>query len=224
MHKLNSSMENRRLFVSHKDESVRMFENSFLDYCSRVKYWVPMALYIPVVILFSILSFTYYKVTLVDFAVYFGGGLFIWTIFEYIMHRFVFHHEPKTELGKRIHFISHGVHHDYPNDSTRLVMPPGISIPLALLFYVLGYWILGEALTAPAFAGFVIGYVFYDTLHYTVHYYNWSNPWFQAIKKHHMRHHYQDPEHGFGFTSKFWDHIFRTDFRDKEDYKPNSQA
>ena len=34
-----------------------------------------------------------------------------------------------------MHFIIHGVHHDHPNDKMRLVMPPGASIPLALLFF-----------------------------------------------------------------------------------------
>jgi 4-hydroxysphinganine ceramide fatty acyl 2-hydroxylase len=42
-----------------------------------------------------------------------------------------------SKLGEKIHFIFHGVHHDYPSDSRRLVMPPSVSIPLAILFYFL---------------------------------------------------------------------------------------
>ena len=64
-------------------------------------------------------------------------GLFIWTITEYLLHRFIFHLELKSKIGARIHFIFHGVHHDYPSDSRRLVMPPSVSIPLATLFYFL---------------------------------------------------------------------------------------
>ncbi len=59
-------------------------------------------------------------------------GVLIWTLLEYVIHRHVFHYEPKTRWGKKLHFIVHGVHHDYPNDATRLVMPPSVSIPLAV--------------------------------------------------------------------------------------------
>ena len=58
-------------------------------------------------------------------------GVLVWTLLEYIIHRYVFHYEPKSRLGKQFHFIVHGVHHDYPNDARRLVMPPSISLPLA---------------------------------------------------------------------------------------------
>lgn len=34
-------------------------------------------------------------------------------------------------------FTFHGVHHDYPNDSFRLVMPPVVSIPLYVVMYML---------------------------------------------------------------------------------------
>ncbi len=44
-------------------------------------------------------------------------GVLIWTLVEYIIHRYVFHYEPKTALGKLLHYIIHGVHHDYPNDA-----------------------------------------------------------------------------------------------------------
>ena len=45
-------------------------------------------------------------------------GVLIWTLLEYVIHRYVFHYEPKTRVGKLLHFIMHGVHHDYPNDAT----------------------------------------------------------------------------------------------------------
>lgn len=207
-------MEQKRLFVSHKDESVRMFKSDFLDLFSRVSYWVPMAIFIPVVTIFFCLSIFYYEVSFLSTLGYFGLGLFFWTIFEYVMHRFIFHYHPTSKIGQRIHFVTHGVHHDYPNDSKRLVMPPGVSLPIGLFFYAVYYFAFGEAICASLFSGFCFGYVVYDTLHFASHYSNWQNPIFQSIKKHHMRHHYQDPDKGFGFTSKFWDHIFGSNFKD----------
>ena len=54
---------------------------------------------------------------------------------EYLLHRFVFHLEPDSRWGRRLHFIIHGVHHDFPHDPMRLVMPPSVSIPLAIAFW-----------------------------------------------------------------------------------------
>ena len=42
------------------------------------------------------------------------GGIFFWTFTEYILHRFAFHHHPSTERGKRVNYMLHGNHHEYP--------------------------------------------------------------------------------------------------------------
>ena len=59
-------------------------------------------------------------------------GVLAWTLAEYVLHRYVFHWTKDTAAGRRIHFLLHGVHHDFPNDGDRLVMPLGFSIPLSL--------------------------------------------------------------------------------------------
>src|SRR5690606_20289908 len=84
------------------------------------------------------------------------GGMAFWSFTEYMLHRFVFHYHPKSKIGQRIHFIAHGVHHDYPNDSLRLVLPPSISVPLAFLFFGIFYAILGFNYTIPFYGGFVM--------------------------------------------------------------------
>jgi len=124
----------------------------------------------------------------------------------------LFHYVPKGKIGARIHFIFHGVHHDYPNDAMRLVMPPAMSVPLAVLFYFLFKFIFGEVIMLPFFAGFVSGYLFYDISHYAIHHINFKNKFWLQLKKHHMFHHYKDSKNGFGVTSNLWDKIFRTDF------------
>ena len=130
------------------------------------------------------------------------------------MHRFLFHYHPTSEFGKRIHFIFHGVHHDYPNDAKRLVMAPAVSVPLAVLYYFLFRLLLGEMNVAPFFTGFVVGYLFYDMTHYAIHHFTFKSGIWLKIKKHHMVHHYKDHDHGYGVSSKLWDIIFRTDFKD----------
>jgi sterol desaturase/sphingolipid hydroxylase (fatty acid hydroxylase superfamily) len=139
-------------------------------------------------------------------------GLFVWTLTEYTLHRFVFHFQPKSQFGQRLHFIFHGVHHDYPSDTKRLVMPPSVSIPLAALFYFIFKMILGVSFVAPFFVGFLIGYLFYDISHYAIHHFNMHSKFWLNIKNHHMKHHYQDASKGFGVSSPLWDIIIGTNF------------
>jgi len=199
-------------FVSNKDETVRMFDNDFLEAFSRVHYTVPIIIYLPVIIYLFYLSIAVYYLTALTIIGLFIAGILLWSLTEYLLHRFVFHFPAKTEFGKKIHFIFHGVHHDYPSDSKRLVMPPSVSIPLAVVFYFLFLVIFGQDLMLPFFAGFILGYLFYDITHYAIHHFNMHNKFWLAIKNHHMLHHYQDEYKGYGVSTPFWDVIFRTNF------------
>lgn len=204
-------------YISNKDETVRMFENDFLEALSRVHWTVPLWLYVPVVLFFLYRSFFIFYLGIGDVILYFLIGIFVWTLTEYLLHRFIFHFNAKSKLGKRIHFMFHGVHHDYPKDSKRLVMPPSVSIPLALLFYFLFYNIFGPLLVAPFFAGFIVGYIFYDITHYAIHHFNMKSKFWLAIKNHHMLHHYKHSDKGFGVSQPAWDHVFGTTYpKDKK--------
>jgi sterol desaturase/sphingolipid hydroxylase (fatty acid hydroxylase superfamily) len=200
-------------YISNKDESVRMFKSDILDFFTRIHYLVPVAIYLPVIILCFYLSVHSFDLTFLRIILLVALGIFIWTLAEYLLHRFIFHYQPTSEFGKKIHFIMHGVHHDYPSDSKRLVFVPSLSIPLALFFYGLFYFILGNHLVYPFFAGFLIGYLVYDETHYALHHFNFKNKFWLNLKHHHMIHHYKDSEHGFGVSSKMWDYVFRTTFK-----------
>lgn len=200
-------------YVSNKDETIRMFENDLLEALSRVHWSVPLWFYVPVVFFFLYRGIFIFNMAIGEIVLYFILGIIIWTAAEYLLHRFVFHYEPKkSKIGKRLHFIMHGVHHDYPNDSKRLVMPLSVSIPLALLFYALFSFTLGNEITAPFFAGYVTGYLFYDITHYAVHHFSIKSKFWLAIKKHHMRHHYQHSNLGYGVSQPVWDYVFNTKF------------
>lgn len=216
----------KKLFVSTKDESARMFKNDTLNALSKVHYTVPLYLYLPPIFYFAYVTIFQTPVDEVTALGRLGlwfAGIFTWTFFEYAVHRFIFHYNATTEIGKRFHFLSHGVHHDYPQDSTRLVMPPSVSLPLAVLFFFVFRGLLGPYMMAPAFVGFLMGYLVYDMSHYAVHHFNWKNAYFQRIKKHHMDHHFRDPDYGFGFTSDIWDKVFNTNLPPKTN-TPNSAS
>lgn len=139
-----------------------------------------------------------------------AAGVFIWTLSEYWLHRKVFHWNPDHPIGRRFHFIIHGVHHDHPNDKMRLVMPPGASVPLALLFFAIFWLVFGLPTAYPLFAGFLLGYLSYDYMHYYLHHAVPTTKLGKRLREHHMRHHFQDHRFGYGVSSPLWDAVFRT--------------
>lgn len=203
-------------FISNKDQTERMFSNNLLEALSRIHFSVPLFIYIPVIIYFIFQSFRIHGLGFQNFFVFTILGICVWTFTEYMLHRFVFHWKPPGKIGARIHFIFHGVHHDFPSDSKRLVMVPTVSIPLAILFYFLFRALLGPINVAPFFVGFLSGYLFYDMTHYAIHHYNFKSKFWLKLKQHHMLHHYQDMHNGFGVSSAFWDLVFKTTFNRKK--------
>lgn len=199
-------------YISNATESSRMFKSNFLESLSKVHYSVPLFVFIPIIGWFSYQALFTGDMSVLKFAGFVFEGLFIWSFTEYFMHRFVFHFNPKGKVLERIHFIFHGVHHDYPNDEKRLVMPPSVSIPLATGFYFLFGVFTTEFTTAAVFTGFITGYLFYDMTHYALHHAHFKSVFWKNLKKHHMMHHYAEPDKGYGVSSDFWDKVFRSDF------------
>ena len=204
-----------KLFVSNKDETARMFKSDFLEAFSKIHWTVPLFIYVPVIGYLFYLTIVD-KIPALEIFGLIAAGLFIWTITEYLLHRFIFHFHTTSNFGKRITFMFHGVHHDYPNDTKRLVMPPAVSIPLATGFFFLFKVLVGDIFVAPFFIGFIAGYLFYDISHYAIHHFNMHSKFWLVIKNHHMIHHYQRPELGFGVSSPLWDLILKTGYDAKK--------
>lgn len=186
-----------------------LFENRFLDFFSRIHPIVPALIYVPVVIAMFALGADRGQGA-GELALLFLAGFALWTFSEYWLHRLVFHWQPSFRGGDQLHFIIHGVHHDHPNDRLRLVMPPGASIPLALLFYGAFLLVFGTPTAFPLFAGFIFGYLVYDYTHYHLHHHTPRTTMGKRLREQHMRHHFQDHSYGFGVSSPIWDAVFRT--------------
>jgi dihydroceramide fatty acyl 2-hydroxylase len=190
-----------------------MFESRILDALSRVHPSVPVLIFLPAIAAMAAWGLSDRSV-LVTLALALGGYA-LWTLFEYWLHRIVFHFEPQDGLGARMHWIIHGVHHDHPNDPMRLVMPPAVSVPLAALVFGVLYLIFGEG-TAPSLgAGFFAGYLVYDMMHYYLHHFRPHGRLGRMLRERHMRHHFQDDTKGFGIRAPYWDEVFRTSPRAK---------
>lgn len=205
----------KQTFVSNSKESTRMFKNDFLESMSKMHFTLPLIIFVPVITYFMYKAIFVLHEPVMYMILFLIAGVFAWSLTEYLMHRFLFHYQPTSEFGKRMHFVFHGVHHDYPNDAKRLVMAPSVSIPLAVLYYYLFRLVVGEQHIASFFSGFVIGYLFYDMTHYAIHHHTFKSGLWMKLKTRHMMHHYRDDDHGYGVSSSFWDIIFGTTIKDQ---------
>jgi dihydroceramide fatty acyl 2-hydroxylase len=169
---------------------------------------VPLLIFTPAIMVLAVLGVA--RVPLWHAVLWFLAGYGLWTFTEYWIHRSVFHLEPKSQVGKRLHWIFHGVHHDHPNDPLRLVMPPIVTIPLAVGFLALFVAVLGAGAGLATAAGFFFGYLLYDMLHYALHHRRPRGRLGRLLHELHMRHHFEDDNRGFGVSAPWWDAIFRT--------------
>jgi dihydroceramide fatty acyl 2-hydroxylase len=195
-------------------QSPPLFESRFLDRMTRVRPYVPPMIFIPVIALTALLAFN--RESALAAALSVVGGYAFWTLSEYWIHRSLFHLEPKSETGKRLHFIIHGVHHDHPNDPLRLVMPPIVTIPAGAAYFGIFVLALGLPLAFGVAAGFYGGYLIYDLTHYAIHHHRPKSAlgrWYHQI---HMRHHFEDDNRGYGVSAPWWDSVFRTATRTKK--------
>jgi dihydroceramide fatty acyl 2-hydroxylase len=190
-----------------------MFESRVLDACSRVHPAVPILIFVPAIVLLFAWGLS---LTSVPLAIgLFAAGYALWTLFEYWLHRLVFHFEPEDGIGARLHWIIHGVHHDHPNDPMRLVMPPAVSIPLGAGVFGLIYLLAGHDYAPGIGAGFFTGYLVYDMMHYYLHHFRPHGRLGRMLRERHMRHHFQDDTKGFGISAPYWDEVFRTSTRNR---------
>lgn len=194
-------------------DSAPLFGN-FLEPLSKTPWWIVPSLWWPCVVYGTAVAFGGLQ-SVPTLAGYWVFGLGFWTIIEYVLHRCLFHldeHLPDNRVGITLHFLLHGIHHYLPMDKYRLVMPPTLFVVLAAPFWKFAHAIIywnWYAATA-AYCGGIFGYTCYDMTHYFLHHQKLP-PYYQQLKKYHLKHHFADYQNGFGVTSRFWDWVFGTE-------------
>lgn len=199
----------QKKFASNENVSIDLFQSKWLNYLTRTHILVPIGM----MVVFS--GWLFYRsietggYTALQTLGLFGLGVFMFTLAEYLLHRNLYHLEPTTEKRKRLAYLIHGVHHDYPKDKSRLAMPPlGIIIYL-IIFYTFFQLVFG-GYGYGLLSGFGIGYVLYLTVHYSVHAFRPPNNFLRVLWVNHAIHHYQDDTSMYGVSSPFWDYVFGT--------------
>jgi sterol desaturase/sphingolipid hydroxylase (fatty acid hydroxylase superfamily) len=208
-------MTSPHIEIDHNDEPIRLFKSDFLEFFTHISPIVVVAIWLPIVLLCLFNSVNLGTASFPVILIGYLSGLFLWTISEYLLHRFLFHFRPRNKWQERAAFLFHGIHHAQPKIKTRLVMPPALAIPLAAIFYGLFYLVFSvflsaETWTYSTFAGFITGYIFYDLTHYATHHFPMRRGIWKWLKRHHMQHHYKNPDLQFGVSSPLWDYAFTT--------------
>ena len=202
----------------------RLFKNQYLEYMTKTHPLVIWGIYVPLMGFMLYFSYSVLAFSIIQISLTFLTGMFFWSLFEYAIHRYVFHFFAESERARKIVYVIHGNHHEYPRDKERLFMPPVPSLLLSStvfsLMYLVGYLFGVSAYVFAFFPGFVLGYLIYGTMHFAIH--AWTPPfkWMKPLWRNHHLHHYKNVELGFGVSSTLWDHVFGTMFdlkKEKED-------
>lgn len=197
----------------------RLFESQYLEMLTKTHPLVIWGMYIPIIGYSLFYSYDSLHFSMGTIAAIFFGAMFFWSFFEYIMHRYIFHFAAESPRMRRIIYVMHGNHHEYPRDKERLFMPPVPSLILASALFGIFYLLL-QQYAFMFFPGFLLGYLIYGSMHYAIH--AWNPPfksWKPVWRNHHL-HHYKNEEKGFGVSSSIWDYVFGTSFdldKEKED-------
>lgn len=131
------------------------------------------------------------------------AGAALWTLVEYIIHRFILHH---------VVFIRdmHDEHHRSP---TELIDTP---IWLSLSFMLAGvllpsWWVFGFGISTGFTVGMTLGYLTYGLMHHAMHHWRISHgTYLYRAKRRHAQHHASTDEGNYGVSSPFWDYVFGT--------------
>jgi len=205
--------------MKNKNQSSRLFENNFLESLTHVHPIIPLILWAPVALYLLWQGISLDQLSISEVTLWALIGLVVWTFTEYFLHRFVFHFNAKSELGKWIIHLFHGVHHDEPDDPTRLVMPPFPAIVIMAALYFFFSLIVPSSKMNIFMSFFIIGYLAYDYIHYATHHFPMTSKVGRYLKKYHLRHHHAKEHSKYGVSNPLWDYILFTVTGPKKDRK-----
>lgn len=207
-------MANKKLYVSkesrvQKIPKTGLFNPPLIEHPKSVYY-----IYIPIIAVLFIYSLLALQISWYIYLVAFVGSLAFWSAFEYFLHRFVLHANPKNKYLRQFLYKTHWIHHEYPSDNRFVLMSPAVSLAGGVLFFIVCRLLFGPVYCFPVLASLITIYVAYEWMHYAAHNYNFKNPLFQKLKRHHLLHHFKDNEKGFGFITTQWDELTGTSFNE----------
>ena len=192
----------------------KIFESKALEMLSKSHPLVSAGVYLAVIIALLVIGYQRGVVdTFGQGALIFCGAYLFWSLFEYFFHRYIFHLDsyfPNSNFIKKFDYALHGIHHEFPRDTQRLIMPPVPGLMIITVLFGVFWLVMGETLFM-FLPGFLLGYLSYAFIHYSTHAFKPPKAkWLKVLWRHHALHHYKHPDRAFGVSSPIWDYVFRT--------------
>lgn len=197
------------IMTPHNKGTRQFSDNPWIERLTRTHIAIPITLFILYsggLLYWSVVNTAIAPLTTVAL---FFVGLLAFSLIEYLMHRFLFHMSLTTAFRRKMQYLMHGVHHEFPKDKDRLAMPPLASLTIATTLLFLFRLVMADYVFA-FLPGFLTGYAGYLFVHYIVHAFRVPKNAFKILWVHHGIHHYKDQKRAFGVSSPLWDVIFRT--------------
>lgn len=205
--------------VIHNTGQAQLFKNKYLEMLTKTNPLVIWGVYIPLLSYVLYYAHRTIGLSITTIIIFFFSGMLYWTFFEYMAHRYIFHWVSDNLKIKKVAYVLHGNHHEFPRDRQRLFMPLVPSLILATVLFSIHYLIFWKYNWA-FFPGFMIGYLLYASMHYAIHAFEPPFDFMKPLWRNHQMHHYRNEHLGYGVSNIFWDNVFKTTFdlrKDKED-------
>lgn len=139
----------------------------------------------------------------------FAAGWALWTLGEYVLHRFAMHHLHGRGIMSREH-LEHHVHSSWSFSVTHLMSWAGMLLVGFGVFMPLTWWLAGPVAAVPLAVGWAVGYFFYEYQHAVAHLRAPSGRYGTWLRRHHFHHHFGHPMANHGVTTLVWDRAFGT--------------
>jgi len=137
-------------------------------------------------------------------------GLILWTLLEYLLHRYAHLSGFTMSEGRRPHLG----HHARPTDLTVMVTPLWFTLPVSVALWGCLRFVLASWATASAvLMGVLIGYVAYEIVHYRIHIARRPGRLLRWLRDYHYHHHFRNASEQYGITTPLWDFVFRSSSR-----------
>lgn len=190
----------------------------------KFQLYKPIIFYTVVVAVMNAAVWTSGGPSLARTAAFIFFGLLTWSLYEYVVHRWVLHRVPSENGFNLPGNLVHLQHHEHPQSLARLNVQLSESIPSCVGYCLLAWAVTGNwhAMT-HLYTGLIAGYFFYEYLDYQAHHGLSRSRFVNYFKKYHLLHHHYDAKVRYGVTSPLCDYIFGT-YHLKERTNPRRQT
>lgn len=172
--------------------------------CSPINYWVALVTDAVVVAAFGVVAAMWYSGTWLAAIALFAGGVVAWTLFEYLLHRWLLHGAIAAIRRE------HARHHGQPKAA---ISTPAFVIPICATLIAAALSTILSAGAAVLFTfGLYAGYNYFAIIHHMLHHHPdvlGRIPYFEEQVRLHDIHH-EKPGVLFGISNSLWDRVFRT--------------